>query len=238
MNRLKEIRKKKDLTLKALGEEVGLASNTLSQYENGKREPRLETWQKLASVLNVPIPYLQGQGVSRAEMLNHLISLFYWYQPIEIEEFGTVETYNISELLEDAIQGKFADEFYEVLVDQTIPDELGVNKKADKILMECFSEEVLFLDDYAKLALINKPLDIDDEELTVQLYKAVEEDGFKSTNKQLAKHLQDSVGARLADLLAGYELKMLKTYSQEKLADNLTDLIDKLKEFKNDLPKQ
>lgn len=238
MNRLKEIRKKENLTLKALGEEVGLASNTLSQYENGKREPRLETWQKLASVLNVPIPYLQGQGVSRAEMLNHLISLFYWYQPIEIEEIGTVETYNISELLENAIQGKFADEFYEVLVDQTIPDELGVNKKADKILMECFSDEVLFLDDYAKLALINKPLDIDDEELTVQLYKAVEEDGFKSTNKRLAKYLQDSVGARLADLLASYELKMLKTYSQEKLADNLTDLIDKLKEFKNDLPKQ
>ena len=60
MNRLKELRQKNNLTLKELGQKVGMANNTLSQYETGKREPKLETWNKLAVFFNVSIPYLQG----------------------------------------------------------------------------------------------------------------------------------------------------------------------------------
>ncbi len=37
-----------------------MANNTLSQYETGKREPKLETWQALADFFNVSVPYLQG----------------------------------------------------------------------------------------------------------------------------------------------------------------------------------
>ncbi|MDU7064452.1 MAG: helix-turn-helix transcriptional regulator, partial [Lactobacillus paragasseri] len=33
---------------------------TISQYERGKREPKLETWQKLADFFGVSVPYLQG----------------------------------------------------------------------------------------------------------------------------------------------------------------------------------
>lgn len=60
MNRLKELRQKNNLTLKELGQKVGMANNTLSRYETGKREPKLETWNKLAVFFNVSIPYLQG----------------------------------------------------------------------------------------------------------------------------------------------------------------------------------
>ena len=59
-NRIKELRLKTGLTLRALGEKVGLANSTLSQYETGKREPRLETWQKIADYFDVSVPYLQG----------------------------------------------------------------------------------------------------------------------------------------------------------------------------------
>lgn len=59
-NRIKELRNKKHLTLKELGEQVGMPNNTLSQYETGKREPKLEMWQKLADYFNVSVPYLQG----------------------------------------------------------------------------------------------------------------------------------------------------------------------------------
>ena len=37
-----------------------MANNTLSQYETGKREPKLETWNKLAEYFNVPTSYLMG----------------------------------------------------------------------------------------------------------------------------------------------------------------------------------
>jgi transcriptional regulator with XRE-family HTH domain len=59
-NRIKELRLKTGLTLRALGEKVGLANSTLSQYETGKREPRFETWQKLANYFGVSVPSLMG----------------------------------------------------------------------------------------------------------------------------------------------------------------------------------
>lgn len=59
-NRIAEARKARGLTLRQLGKLIGLGNNTISQYETGKREPKLETWQKLASALNVSVPYLQG----------------------------------------------------------------------------------------------------------------------------------------------------------------------------------
>ena len=60
MNRLKELREKNNLTLRELGEKVNMSSGRLSQYETGKRNPKLETWQKLADFFGVPVSYLQG----------------------------------------------------------------------------------------------------------------------------------------------------------------------------------
>ncbi|MHA3065613.1 helix-turn-helix domain-containing protein [Lacticaseibacillus saniviri] len=60
MNKIADTRKKKGLTLKELGAMVNLGSNTISRYETGKREPKLETWQKLADALDVSVPYLTG----------------------------------------------------------------------------------------------------------------------------------------------------------------------------------
>lgn len=59
-NRLKEIRESKGLTLEDVGKGVGLATNTISRYETGKREPKLETWKKLANFFGVSVPYIQG----------------------------------------------------------------------------------------------------------------------------------------------------------------------------------
>ena len=59
-NRIKELRQKNNLTLRALGEKINMSSSRLSQYETGKREPKLETWQKLADFFGVSVPYLQG----------------------------------------------------------------------------------------------------------------------------------------------------------------------------------
>ena len=60
MNRIKELRQKNNLTLRGLGKEVNMSSSRISQYETGKREPKLETWNKLAVFFNVSVPYLQG----------------------------------------------------------------------------------------------------------------------------------------------------------------------------------
>ena len=47
LNRIKELRKKNNLTLKQLGQQINMLDSTLSQYENGKRKPKEEIWQKI-----------------------------------------------------------------------------------------------------------------------------------------------------------------------------------------------
>ena len=59
-NRLREVRNKTNLTLSSYSRMIRIPSNTLSQYETGKREPRLATWKKLADFWEVSVPYLQG----------------------------------------------------------------------------------------------------------------------------------------------------------------------------------
>lgn len=59
-NRIKELRTKHNYTLDDMEEKTGIKRGTYSNYENGKTEPKLETWQKLADFFDVPITYLQG----------------------------------------------------------------------------------------------------------------------------------------------------------------------------------
>ena len=57
-NRIAELRKEKGMTLKQLGETLGVRDNTLSQYETGKRNPQLGLLQEIADLFQVSIEYL------------------------------------------------------------------------------------------------------------------------------------------------------------------------------------
>lgn len=64
-NRIRELREKKNLTLKELSEELKkqgtpLSASSLIKYERGERKPKLETWIKLAKFFGVSVSYLQG----------------------------------------------------------------------------------------------------------------------------------------------------------------------------------
>lgn len=64
-NRLKELRHEKNLTLKEVSSQLEqnnlkISPDALAKYERGDREPRLETWEKLANFWEVSVPYLQG----------------------------------------------------------------------------------------------------------------------------------------------------------------------------------
>ena len=72
MNKLREARKIKGLTLKEVAEDVGIADNTLQQYETEKREPKKETWIKLADYYCVPVAYLMGLPSGLVEYINQL----------------------------------------------------------------------------------------------------------------------------------------------------------------------
>ena len=61
MNRIRELRKKRCITMKELGAVVGLAESTISQYETGKREPDNETLLRLGEFFNTSVDYLLGR---------------------------------------------------------------------------------------------------------------------------------------------------------------------------------
>ena len=60
MNRIKELRQSKGLTQAELAQKVGISEQAIHYYENDKREPKMETWQKLADYFGVSVPYIQG----------------------------------------------------------------------------------------------------------------------------------------------------------------------------------
>lgn len=69
MNRLKELRNQRKLTLDDIEAKTGIKRGTYSNYENNKTEPKLATWQKLADFFEVPVTYLQGLTYSRDEII-------------------------------------------------------------------------------------------------------------------------------------------------------------------------
>lgn len=60
MQKLKELRKERKLSLKETGQLLGVAESTVSLYENGKREAPYSILCKTANIFGVSIDYLIG----------------------------------------------------------------------------------------------------------------------------------------------------------------------------------
>lgn len=61
MNRIKELRKAKKITVKDLAEQLGIAQSMLTNYENGSSIPRDQSiWEKLSEYFGVSVSYLMG----------------------------------------------------------------------------------------------------------------------------------------------------------------------------------
>ena len=70
MNRLRQVRKQKGLTVKEVADEIGFSETRLHQYETEKREPKKETWIKLADYYCVPVSYLMGLPDGLVQRIN------------------------------------------------------------------------------------------------------------------------------------------------------------------------
>ncbi len=61
MNRIKELREKRNITQIRLGTEIEVSQETISAYENGRAEPKLEKLIRIADFLNTTTDYLLGR---------------------------------------------------------------------------------------------------------------------------------------------------------------------------------
>ena len=107
MNRIKELRQKKHLTLKQLGKKLNMLDSTLSQYENDKRNPKKEIWQKIADFFGVSIPYLQGLTLDEKEIVPRLIPIIHesyfdtWFFMNSVAKKGKVFHYFSPDLVDN-----------------------------------------------------------------------------------------------------------------------------------------
>lgn len=76
-NKLKELRLKHKNTQKDLAKYLNVSEQAIAYYEQGKREPKLETWQKLADFFGVSVPYLQGIEKENTYTYKDLSQLLY-----------------------------------------------------------------------------------------------------------------------------------------------------------------
>lgn len=97
MNRLKELRQEKDLTLLELREElkdkqgITFSTSQLSSFENGKRSPRRkDAWELIADYFNVSVSYLLGYDNNfekqiRIDVLNNVLNKLYQTHDLLLE---------------------------------------------------------------------------------------------------------------------------------------------------------
>ncbi|MBQ7879915.1 MAG: helix-turn-helix transcriptional regulator [Clostridia bacterium] len=58
--RLKELRKEKELTQKELSKLVNLSSNCVCEWEKGRSQPNVETLKKLSEIFSCSVDYIIG----------------------------------------------------------------------------------------------------------------------------------------------------------------------------------
>nr|WP_278540851.1 helix-turn-helix transcriptional regulator [Streptococcus lutetiensis] len=98
MNRLKELRKRRGLTLAELKDKikdkqgVSFSTSQLSSFENGNRSPRNESaWEAIADYFGVSVPYLLGYDDNdfekqiRIDTLNNVLNKLYQTHDLLLE---------------------------------------------------------------------------------------------------------------------------------------------------------
>ena len=88
MNRLRQVRKQKGLTIKEVADEIGFSETRLHRYETEKSEPKKETWIKLADYYDVPVAYLMGLPEGLIRYIDRLGNMTFESLQDEIIQWG------------------------------------------------------------------------------------------------------------------------------------------------------
>lgn len=65
--RLKDLRKEKDISQAEFAKYIGISKSSINMYERGEREPGIETLEAIADYFNVDMDYLLGKSEHRSK---------------------------------------------------------------------------------------------------------------------------------------------------------------------------
>lgn len=91
MKNLRRLREGKKITMKELGQTIGVAESTISLYETGKREPDYETTKRLAAFFHVSVDYLWGcDNTGQTILTIDPIAVLFCLYSITVEKFAEI----------------------------------------------------------------------------------------------------------------------------------------------------
>ena len=99
MNKIKELRKEKNITVAELAKELGISQSMLTNYENGNGTPRDESiWEKLSQIFGVSKSHVMGltTDIETANKTKQLKVVVDTSQPISIQPKNQTQTLNMS----------------------------------------------------------------------------------------------------------------------------------------------
>ncbi len=210
MDRIKELRKEKGLTLKGLSYYTRIPISTLSSYEKGERKPKIDNLTSLAKYFNVPIPYLQGIGMSESEFKEKLFNTIVYNpkfakniagyfsgvnQDIILNASNEITENNYQELKDSFVLSfditPFKDKYnFFSSIDSGISDDEFQNMILDKLNndnISVFDFSYMFPELYKRLINIFDKMTLDDE------YFILKKVGKNILFDELKKHYQERV---------------------------------------------
>lgn len=88
MNKIKELRKEKNITVAELAKELGISQSMLTNYENGNGTPRDESiWERLSQIFGVSKSHVMGltMDIQMANKKKPLKVVVDMSQPVSIQ---------------------------------------------------------------------------------------------------------------------------------------------------------
>lgn len=103
MKRLRDLRRASGLTMKELGEKVGVAESTIHHYEMGTREPSQSVLTAIATVLGCSVDYLLEVEEKPVEMSDFTFAMHGMER--DLTEHDKAVLLQMAQTLKDARRG-------------------------------------------------------------------------------------------------------------------------------------
>jgi len=88
-HKIRDIRKRKKLTIAQMSEKVGLSKGFISNIENNNTSPSLKTLQTIANFLDVPLPYLLLEKDQHMKVVKKADRTLRIFNDMKIEDLTT-----------------------------------------------------------------------------------------------------------------------------------------------------
>ena len=84
-SKIRDIRKRKKITIAQMSEQIGLSKGFISNIENDNTSPSLNTLQTIANYLDVPLPYLLLEKEEHMKVVRKSERVYTTHNDIKIE---------------------------------------------------------------------------------------------------------------------------------------------------------